>query len=147
MSPKPSYPGKDTEYNGNAPCQRPPSPPPTIKNTKWATFTYPSPQIRKITNLFKHTNIRIAYKCTNTISHLSKPTNKASLPSSPYNRSRRLCKKLTWKCYYNKVYHLHYIQDLLHMTAAFVLLGRQRGPVAMNNQNLHSRKQYISVKQ
>jgi len=87
MSPKPSYPGKDTEYNGNAPCQRPPSPPPTIKNTKWATFTYPSPQIRKITNLFKHTNLRIAYKCTNTISHLSKPTNKASLSSSPYDRS------------------------------------------------------------
>jgi len=61
--------------------------PPAIKNTKWATFTYTSPHIRKITNLFKHTNVRIAYKCTNTISHLSKPTNKAMLPPSPYDRS------------------------------------------------------------
>jgi len=69
------------------PTPNPTTNPPTNKNTKWATFTYKSPQIRKITNLFKHTNIRIAYKCTNTISHLSKPTNKATLPSSPYDRS------------------------------------------------------------
>ena len=61
--------------------------PSAIKNTKWATFTYTSPQIRKITNLFKHSNVRIAYMCTNTISHLSNPTNKATLPSSPYDRS------------------------------------------------------------
>ena len=64
-----------------------PHPTPTIKNAKWATLTYTSPQIRKMTNLFKHTNVRIIYKCTNTISHLSKPTNKATLPSSPYDRS------------------------------------------------------------
>jgi len=64
-----------------------PHTPSAIKNTKWATFTYTSPQIRKITNLFKHSNVRIAYMCTNTISHLSKPTNKATLPSSPYDRS------------------------------------------------------------
>jgi hypothetical protein len=56
-------------------------------NTKWATFTYISPLIRRITNLFKHTNVRIAYKCNSTILHLSKPTNKATLPSSPYDRS------------------------------------------------------------
>ena len=59
----------------------------------------------------------------------------------------RLCKKLTWRCYYNKVYQLHYIEDLLYVTAAFVLLGRERGPAAMSNQNLQTRKQYISVKQ
>jgi len=53
---------------------------PSVKNTNWATFTYTTPQIRKITNLFKHTNVRIAYKCTNTISHLSKTTNKETLP-------------------------------------------------------------------
>jgi len=29
-------------------------------NTKWTTFTYVSPQIRKITNLFKHTKVKIA---------------------------------------------------------------------------------------
>ena len=61
--------------------------PPDIKITNWATFTYTSPQIRKITNLFKDTNVRTAYKCTNTISHLSKPTNKETLLPSPYDRS------------------------------------------------------------
>jgi len=32
------------------------------ENKKRATFTYHSPQIRKFTNLFKHTNINIAFK-------------------------------------------------------------------------------------
>jgi hypothetical protein len=43
------------------------------KNKKWATFTYYSPKIRKITNLFRHTNIVIAFKSTNTIQQLTKP--------------------------------------------------------------------------
>jgi hypothetical protein len=30
----------------------------------WTTFTYFSPQIRKITNLFKNTNMKIAFKNT-----------------------------------------------------------------------------------
>ena len=64
-----------------------PTPTPFNKGTKWATFTYSSPQIRKITNIFKHTNIKIAYKCSNTISHLSKPANKTTLPTTPYDRS------------------------------------------------------------
>jgi len=34
-------------------------------NKKWATFTYYSPKVRKITNLFKHANIRIAFKSNN----------------------------------------------------------------------------------
>jgi hypothetical protein len=42
----------------------------TGTNTKWATFTYTSPQVRKITNLFTHTNVKIAFKCNNTISQL-----------------------------------------------------------------------------
>ena len=33
-----------------------------INKTKWATFTYYSAKVRKITNLFKQTEIRIAYK-------------------------------------------------------------------------------------
>ena len=33
----------------------------------WVTFTYHSPIIRKITNLFKNTEIRIAFKATNII--------------------------------------------------------------------------------
>jgi len=42
-------------------------------NKKWATFTYYSPKIRKLTNLFKHTNINIAFKNTNTIQQYTKP--------------------------------------------------------------------------
>ena len=41
-------------------------------NTKWATFTYHNHSIRKITNLFKHTNIRIAYRSTNKTQDLIK---------------------------------------------------------------------------
>jgi hypothetical protein len=40
---------------------------------KWATFTYTGPEFRTITNLFHHTNLKIAYKTTNTIKHLLKP--------------------------------------------------------------------------
>ena len=34
------------------------------------TFTYYSPLVRKIRNLFRHTNIQIAFKTTNTIQQL-----------------------------------------------------------------------------
>ena len=43
------------------------------KNKKWATFTYISLLIRKVTNIFRNTNIRIVYKCRNTIAKLIKP--------------------------------------------------------------------------
>ena len=42
------------------------------KNKIWTTFTYYSPKIRKITNLFKQTKIGIAFKSTNTIQQLMK---------------------------------------------------------------------------
>jgi len=38
-----------------------------LHNKKWITFTYFSPIIRRITNLFKHSNLKIAYRTTNTI--------------------------------------------------------------------------------
>ena len=40
---------------------------------KWAIFTYHSPLIRKITNLFKQTDIKIAFRNTNTILHIIRP--------------------------------------------------------------------------
>jgi len=43
------------------------------ENKKWATFLYYSPKIRKITNLFKHTNINIAFKNKNTVQQYTKP--------------------------------------------------------------------------
>jgi hypothetical protein len=42
---------------------------------KWVTFTYYSPQIRKITNMFKHTDLKIAFKNSNNIQQLTKPKN------------------------------------------------------------------------
>jgi hypothetical protein len=43
-------------------------------NKTWTTFTYHSSQIRKITNLFKNTNIGTAFKATTTIQQLIRPT-------------------------------------------------------------------------
>ena len=64
-----------------------PTPPTTPRHdTKWTTFTYASPQSRKITNLFKHTNIKIAFKCNNTIAQLLKLANKTP-HHTPYDRS------------------------------------------------------------
>jgi len=37
------------------------------------TFTYYSPKISKITNLFKHTNVGISFKKANTLQQLTKP--------------------------------------------------------------------------
>jgi hypothetical protein len=65
-------------------------------NTKWMTFTYATPHIRKITNLFKHTNVKIAFKCNNTISQLTKLNTKNTTP--PHNKSgiyKLTCN--TWK--------------------------------------------------
>jgi len=40
---------------------------PTTTTKKWVTFSYHSPMLCKITNLFKHTNLNIALCVTNTI--------------------------------------------------------------------------------
>ena len=40
----------------------------------WATFTYHSSQIRKVTNLFRNTKIGIAFKATATLQHLIRHT-------------------------------------------------------------------------
>jgi hypothetical protein len=55
------------------------------KKKKWAIFTYSSPLIRKVTNIFKDTNLRITYRSRNTLQHLPNPTPKPQ--SIPYNRS------------------------------------------------------------
>jgi hypothetical protein len=63
------------------------TPPTTSRHdTKWTTFTYTSPQIRKITTLFKHTNLKIAFKCNTTIAQLLTPANNPPL-HTPYDRS------------------------------------------------------------
>jgi len=40
---------------------------PSKQKQKWATFTYSGPETSYITKLFKHTNLRIAYRTTNNI--------------------------------------------------------------------------------
>jgi hypothetical protein len=40
---------------------------------KWTTFTYYSPKIRKITNLFKYTDIKTAFKYKNAVPQLTTP--------------------------------------------------------------------------
>ena len=45
----------------------------STKDTKWATFTHSSPHIRKVTNLFKNTNVKVTFQSNNTIAQLTKP--------------------------------------------------------------------------
>jgi hypothetical protein len=52
---------------------------------KWTTFTYYSPKIRKITNLFKYTDIKTAFKNKNTIPQLTRP--KKTNNTQIYNKS------------------------------------------------------------
>jgi len=52
----------------------------TNKNKRWATFTYISPQIRKVTNIFKNTNVRIAFRCRNTIAKIIRPPKDHDIP-------------------------------------------------------------------
>jgi hypothetical protein len=34
---------------------------------RWITFEYHSPLVRKLTNIFKNTNLRFAYRVTNSL--------------------------------------------------------------------------------
>jgi hypothetical protein len=45
------------------------------KSPKWTTFRYHSPLLQKVTNTFKHTNLGIAYRATNTLQQLLRTSN------------------------------------------------------------------------
>jgi len=60
----------------------------TENNTKWATFTF-SAHIRKITNVFRHTNVKISYKYSNTVAQLTKPTASRNIP--PHDKDGVYC--------------------------------------------------------
>jgi hypothetical protein len=51
------------------------------KNEKWATFTFMSPNIRKVTNLFKQAGVKIAFRGKNTLARLVKTTNTTRTPT------------------------------------------------------------------
>jgi transcriptional regulator with AAA-type ATPase domain len=61
-------------------------------NSKWVTFTCYSPQVWKVTNLFKNTNLKVAYWTSNTIHQqlTDKPRNKN--PSRIHQLKRNTCK-------------------------------------------------------
>jgi hypothetical protein len=60
---------------------------------KWITFTYHSPLIRKITNLFKNTEISIAFKATNTIYQQLTEKTQYKNPSGIYEIKCNTCSK------------------------------------------------------
>ena len=64
---KNGFPTKKNHKIKNSNVQKPTETKPTTNTIRWATFTYYSPAIRKITNLFRNSNIRIAFRTTNTI--------------------------------------------------------------------------------
>jgi hypothetical protein len=62
-------------------------------NRKWVVFTYHSPLVRKVTNLFKQSNLRIALRATNTTYQqlTEKPTQ--NNPSGIYKLKCNNCNK------------------------------------------------------
>jgi hypothetical protein len=43
----------------------------TVSRRKWVTFTHSNPLIRRVTNLIKRTNLKVAFRATNTIQQLT----------------------------------------------------------------------------
>jgi hypothetical protein len=63
-----------SKYINKAPVNPTQTPQNTQKDkTKWATFTYFGAETRTITNLFRNTNLKNAYKTTSTIKHHLQP--------------------------------------------------------------------------
>jgi site-specific DNA-adenine methylase len=66
----------------------------TTQRCKWVTFTYHSPLIRRITNLFKQTNVKIAFCATNTIQQLNTAKHTHNDPSGIYKLKCNTCNKV-----------------------------------------------------
>ena len=61
-------------------------------NKKWITFKYFSPIVRRISNLFKDTNLKIAFKPYNTIKQQLTEKKNSKNPSGIYKLQRNTCK-------------------------------------------------------
>jgi len=66
----------------------------STQDTIWATFTHSSPHLRKITNLFKNTNVEVTFKSSNTIPQLTKPHTRTIPSPTPHDMSGIY--SLTW---------------------------------------------------
>ena len=56
----------------------------TTQKNKCVTFTYHSPLIRRITNLFKQTNVKIGFRATNTIQQQLNSKKKNTMTQAVY---------------------------------------------------------------
>ena len=65
-----------------------------ITRKKWVIFTYHSPLIRRVTNLFKHTELNIAYKATNTIKQQIAGKQINNDPSGVYKLKCNTCNRV-----------------------------------------------------
>jgi hypothetical protein len=59
----------------------------------WIKFTFHSPAIYKVTNLFKNTNLKIVFRTTNTIFQQISQKTKNSDPPGVYRINCNTCKK------------------------------------------------------
>ena len=60
---------------------------------KWITFTYFSPLVRRVTNLFQQTRLKIALRGTNTIQQLASKQTRGD-PSGVYKLKCSTCNKV-----------------------------------------------------
>jgi len=65
----------------------------TLRN-KWVTFTYFSPLVRKISNLFRQTDLQIAFRATNTIQQQLNAKHTHDDPSGIYELKCKTCNKV-----------------------------------------------------
>jgi hypothetical protein len=61
-------------------------------NKKWVTFTYHGPSVRKVTNLFKHTTLKTAFRPTNTIHQQLSQKSNITKDSGIYQLKCNTCK-------------------------------------------------------
>jgi hypothetical protein len=66
----------------------------TITRNKWIAFTYFSLLVRRITNLFKQTKLKIAFRATNTIQQQLAGKQSHADPSGIYKLKCNTCNKV-----------------------------------------------------
>ena len=67
--------------------------PPQKQSNKWITFTFHGPPVLKVTNLFRKTDLKIAFRPTNTIFQQLTQKPKNSNPSGIYQLKCNLCNR------------------------------------------------------
>jgi hypothetical protein len=67
----------------------------TTQQRKWVTFTYHSPLVRRIINLFKQADVKISFPATNTIQQqLKTAEHRHNEPSGIYKLKCNTCNKV-----------------------------------------------------